>query len=247
MTATVTVHLVRHGQSVWNADGRLQGQRAHIPLTHTGVEQSHAAARELAARIDGQAVLWSSDLVRARQTADVISEALALPIHVDPLLREQSYGSLEGAPVTEPLPDHDGETTEAVVLRVCAFFAGALPGNPQHLIVVSHGETLRAAAEVLTGGRTPDVSDDIAPNGSVRTHILTPTAVHDLTAVSSGPAQRPHQPEASTGRPSQTGKPALAAGRREAKTPRVTHRSIRRSPPVSRQRASLPRPAIRSL
>jgi broad specificity phosphatase PhoE len=67
MSRPLTLLLVRHGQSEWNAAGLMQGQTAHVPLTELGHAQAAAAAAELAALRPG--ALLSSDLLRAVQSA----------------------------------------------------------------------------------------------------------------------------------------------------------------------------------
>ena len=99
MAAPLTLLLVRHGQSEWNAAGRMQGQTAHVPLTALGHEQAAAAARELAALRPG--ALISSDLHRAVQTAEHCARATGLPVTTTPALREQGYGVLERRPSRE--------------------------------------------------------------------------------------------------------------------------------------------------
>ena len=74
---TGTVFLARHGQTVWNAEGRYQG-RLDSPLSPRGWEQARATAEEMRAR--GVERLLSSPLGRARQTARVVSQAICLPV-----------------------------------------------------------------------------------------------------------------------------------------------------------------------
>jgi probable phosphoglycerate mutase len=84
--------LVRHGQSEWNAVGRWQGQ-ADPPLTDVGRAQARAAARAIGS-VDG---VFSSDLQRARETADVIAERIGVgPVIADPGLRERDAGEWSG-------------------------------------------------------------------------------------------------------------------------------------------------------
>lgn len=84
--------LVRHGETEWNAEGRVQGQ-TDIPLSPVGMRQAHASAAVLS-RHDFTAV-YSSDLMRVRQTAEPSAHKLALPIQLDPELRERHYGIFE--------------------------------------------------------------------------------------------------------------------------------------------------------
>ena len=88
-----TLVLVRHGETDWNLAGRAQGH-ADIPLNATGRAQARAVARVLAGF--GPVRLWSSDLMRARQTADAIAEATGLTVECDPRLREYDAGERSG-------------------------------------------------------------------------------------------------------------------------------------------------------
>ncbi len=76
MRRTLTLLLVRHGQSEWNVHGLLQGQTPHVPLSDLGHGQAIAATRALAPLKPG--ALISSDLLRATQTADHCAQHLGL-------------------------------------------------------------------------------------------------------------------------------------------------------------------------
>jgi probable phosphoglycerate mutase len=156
--------LWRHGQTVWNAERRFQGQ-SDIPLDETGQAQAERAARLLAAlRPD---LIVSSDLSRAAGTAAALARLTGLEVALDKDLRERSGGSWEGLTDTEirsryPV-EHaswtppDGEPSAVVAERV----AGALhraaeavsgPGMPTGLAVVaSHGAALRLGMSRLLG------------------------------------------------------------------------------------------------
>jgi probable phosphoglycerate mutase len=98
--------LVRHGETEWNAEGRVQGQ-TDIPLSSLGLAQARAAA-EVLCRHDFSAI-YSSDLMRVRQTAEPSAQKLALPLQLDPGLRERHYGIFERMLYTEVrsrLPEH---------------------------------------------------------------------------------------------------------------------------------------------
>lgn len=83
--------LVRHGESTWNADGRWQGQ-ADPPLSALGEQQ----AADAAAHVDAVDAVWSSDLQRARRTAEIIAHERGVDVRIDPRLRERDAGEWQG-------------------------------------------------------------------------------------------------------------------------------------------------------
>jgi probable phosphoglycerate mutase len=93
-----TLVLVRHGETDWNLAGRAQGH-ADITLNATGWAQAHAVARVMAGL--GPARLWSSDLMRAWQTAEAIAGVTGLPIECDPRLRERDLAARSGLTLEE--------------------------------------------------------------------------------------------------------------------------------------------------
>jgi len=90
--------LVRHGETYWNHERRVQGGDSDIELNDTGLEQ----ARKLAAFLKNEpiAAILSSPLQRATATAEVIASHHQLPVEVDQGLRELKVGELEGMPVS---------------------------------------------------------------------------------------------------------------------------------------------------
>jgi len=88
-----TFLLLRHGETLWNRAGRLQGWQ-DSPLSEAGLAQ----ARSLAARLAGERIdaIVASDLGRTRDTAAPIAARLGLPLALDAGLRERGYGELEG-------------------------------------------------------------------------------------------------------------------------------------------------------
>ncbi|MBX7133528.1 MAG: histidine phosphatase family protein [Fimbriimonadaceae bacterium] len=93
MNSSLTVHLVRHGQTPWNLLGRAQGH-TDIELDDIGMQQ----AAQLAARFQGSRLdlVLTSDLQRAFRTAEVVGVAVEAPVVLDAALRERSFGEWEG-------------------------------------------------------------------------------------------------------------------------------------------------------
>jgi probable phosphoglycerate mutase len=95
-----TTHLIalRHGETAWNAEQRIQGQ-IDIPLNDNGRWQ----AQRLGAALQDAGVhaVYSSDLSRAADTAAPFAQSAGLPVHTDPLLRERHFGDWQGSSYTE--------------------------------------------------------------------------------------------------------------------------------------------------
>ena len=176
MARPLTLLLVRHGESEWNAAGLMQGQTPHVPLTERGHTQAAAAAAELAPLRPG--VLISSDLRRAEQTAEHCARTTGLAVTTTPALREQGYGVLEGRPSrelwdvvdwTDPhWSAHGGESLAELHARVSAFLRDLCAEPPADVIaLVTHGDTIRAAQAVVAG-LGPDALPAVTPhNGTV--------------------------------------------------------------------------------
>lgn len=93
MPQPTRLYLIRHGQSAGNAEGRFGGH-GPTPLSDLGKEQAEKTAKVLAK--EGINVIYSSDLLRAVQTAEPLSKLLDLPIHASEAFRERHVGVLEG-------------------------------------------------------------------------------------------------------------------------------------------------------
>jgi probable phosphoglycerate mutase len=90
--------LVRHGETDWNATGRIQGHN-DTPLNAAGRQQARRAAQRLAC--EPVRALYSSDLARACETATIIGQPLGLTVVTSPRLRERQYGAWEGLTAAE--------------------------------------------------------------------------------------------------------------------------------------------------
>lgn len=97
MTAT-TLLLVRHGETAWNAEHRIQGH-LDIPLSPSGIRQ----AARLAVRLSGEPIdaIYSSELARAWLTAEPLAARLGVPIVAETRLRERNFGIFEGLTLDE--------------------------------------------------------------------------------------------------------------------------------------------------
>jgi broad specificity phosphatase PhoE len=144
-----TILLARHGETDWNRQLRIQGH-ADQPLNELGREQARELARSLG-DVPLSAV-YSSDLSRAVETAEIVAREHELPVRIDAGLREIDVGSWEGLTrdeVLERFPDHqrpDGETREVHRERVVAALTRIARAHPgEQVLVVTHGGSMRAA------------------------------------------------------------------------------------------------------
>jgi probable phosphoglycerate mutase len=98
--------MIRHGETAWNAEGRVQGQ-TDVPLSAVG----EAQARALAAALAGErfAALYASDLMRVRQTAAPAARAFGLRLRLDAGLRERHYGKFETLTYAEARERHPAD------------------------------------------------------------------------------------------------------------------------------------------
>jgi 2,3-bisphosphoglycerate-dependent phosphoglycerate mutase len=154
-----SITLVRHGESTWNVRRLIQGHKNAAQLTELGRDQAREVAESLKLLAFDQ--LITSDLARARETAEIIGAELDLTPVADSLVRERCFGVLEGEPSTmldaassgildDVLVDPDarpegGESFRDVVTRVGVFFESVRDSlGSQRLLVVTHGGTIRA-------------------------------------------------------------------------------------------------------
>jgi broad specificity phosphatase PhoE len=151
--------LVRHGETDWNAEGRLQGQTDR-PLSDYGRRQARQLADELESEVF-QAI-YSSDLVRARETAEIVGRRLAIPVELDPDLREKDWGTWEGLTAVErDRVEFVGESTEAHqarMLRALRRIAERHPGETR-VLVVTHGGSMRRVQTAALGLALPVVEN----------------------------------------------------------------------------------------
>jgi 2,3-bisphosphoglycerate-dependent phosphoglycerate mutase len=154
-----TLLLIRHGETDWNADGRLQGHTDR-PLSDHGRRQ----ARKLAEELSGEEIeaVYSSDLARARETAEIVGDRLGLPVELDPELREKDWGNWEGLTAVErDRVEFAGESTEAHqqrMLRALERISERHPGDAR-VLVVTHGGSMRRVQAAAMGLALPVVEN----------------------------------------------------------------------------------------
>ena len=147
--------LVRHGQSVWNADGRWQGQ-ADPPLSELGEKQAVDAASSLG-MVDA---IYASDLVRAHHTAELVAAQLGSDVVVEPRLRERTAGEWEGrtrAEIDEGWPGYletgrrpaGYEPDDSVLERVLAVLDDIASAHDGEVLVITHGGVVRVVERHL--------------------------------------------------------------------------------------------------
>lgn len=156
--------LVRHGQTDWNAERRWQGHDDR-PLNKLGRDQ----ARELAGRLRDEPLeaIYTSDLRRARETAEILAARRDIEVHELPALREIDVGSWAGlttAEIAELFPAQvdrmrddgfgweGGETPDQLTKRVVEAVRGIAAAHPGgRVLLVAHGGVIRVLGAVATG------------------------------------------------------------------------------------------------
>lgn len=183
--------LIRHGETAWNAERRLQGH-LDIALNREGERQAELLAAALASEtIDA---IVASDLIRAKQTAAAVARAHRLPVHEDRALRERCYGGFEGllyaeiaqrfpaefaawqardVDATLPAGANRGETFRQFHTRVTGAmlrWAKAHPGKT--LALVAHGGVLECAYRAAQNMPLETPRDFKVHNASVNRFVV---------------------------------------------------------------------------
>jgi broad specificity phosphatase PhoE len=176
-----TIYYIRHGETEWNANGRLQGTQ-DVPLNERGVRQAAAAGGILADLLarngrDMSVAYVSSPLGRARTTMELVRGTLRLPpddYAIDDRLREIGYGEWEGSTLEQAeARDPDlfarrladkwrvaapgGESYDQVQARVSEWYGGVT----RDTVAVAHGGTARTLMVAL-GFETPNSAADLS-------------------------------------------------------------------------------------
>lgn len=162
------VYLVRHGETVWNAARRIQGQ-SDSPLTEKGELQAHQVGERVKSL--GITHVIASDLRRTRRTAEIIADACGCTVTLDARLRELNMGCLEQRPL-------DGLTEEEENWRktlVDGTTAGRIPGGESMAEMAARmHEALNALLELPAGSRPLIVSHGMALGVLVSTILGLP-------------------------------------------------------------------------
>lgn len=182
--------LIRHGQTDWNVEGRWQGQ-ADPPLNERGRAQARLTAEQLAQF--EFAALYSSDLRRAFETAQIIGVAIGLPIIADARLREIHLGVWQGLLATDiqaRYPDEfrrwhasplavrppGGEDIAMLAARVIPAIGEITAQHPgQCIAIVAHELPIAVAACHAAGLGLEHLREMIPPTGAWREVIVTDT------------------------------------------------------------------------
>jgi len=157
LDSSTRILAIRHGETAWNRDSRIQGH-LDIPLNEIGQLQ----ARRMGGALSGESIdmIYTSDLSRARETAQALADATGAPLTLEPLLRERAFGAFEGLSFDEiaarwpeqserwrrrdlDFAPEGGESIPDFYARcvpVVERLAGAHPGRT--IAVVAHGGVL---------------------------------------------------------------------------------------------------------
>lgn len=158
------ITLVRHGESVGNAKDIYQGQ-TDFPLTERGIAQARALAKRWQAEGRAFDLCIASPLLRARQTAEILCAALAIPLEFDPSWMEINVGVISGlheaqAEQVAPKPSFStpytragvsGESRWEVYLRAGKGIQNLLDRPPGRYLIVAHGGILNMALYAMLG------------------------------------------------------------------------------------------------
>ncbi|CUS43797.1 MAG: phosphoglycerate mutase family protein [Pseudomonadota bacterium] len=198
--------IARHGETVFNAAHRLQGDHPHTPLTRAGFMQAEEMGRALRSALGAKPTLtmWASPTGRALQTLAVIAEHLELDWHqakTDVRLVEIGMGSWGGryyadviaevGPVFDPVhamltPAPDGEIYPEIATRVSGWLADT-DEDPGDRLVIMHGISSRVLRGVMTGAaHIPAIGAPAAPGLTQGSVVMIERGVETVVHVGTG-------------------------------------------------------------
>jgi probable phosphoglycerate mutase len=146
------VIFARHGQTRWNVDGRIQGHQGDS-LTDKGRQQARQLAEELAEEYDDIDVIVSSDLARAKETAEIVATVVKAPLEFDPRLRECCFGQLEGLNHQQVYAQHSRELYSHLNDRTFEYDFRPYGGECRAQVIARHVtliEELRSNTKIRT-------------------------------------------------------------------------------------------------
>ncbi len=168
------IYFVRHGETLWNKEKKIQGQ-SDIPLNEYGIELAHVTADAM--KDISFDIVYSSPLLRAKETADILVKDKNLEVYTDSRLVEMSFGEGEGESLpeihTHPemklhnfihnpgeyIPPDGGETFEELYSRCKSFIDEViLPAESKYdsMLIVGHGALIRGFIHNITNRPTKD-------------------------------------------------------------------------------------------
>lgn len=183
MSTATRLCLVRHGETSWNAERRLQGH-LDIDLNEHGRRQARGTARALARH--GFHAVYSSDLLRARTTADIVVRESGADVSSEPGLRERHYGQFQGLTYDEAqarFPEAyarflardtrfafaaGGESLQDFANRITATLNRIVDRHPgEQVLIVTHGGVLDIVHRLVTGEPLETHRDFAIPNAAL--------------------------------------------------------------------------------
>ena len=199
--------IARHGETVFNAASRLQGDHLHTPLTRAGFAQADAMGRALRVvlGVEPKLTLWASNTGRALQTLAVIAEHLELDWHgarQDPRLTEIGMGMWGGRYYSDVIgevgpvvtgdgllrPAPDGERYDQIASRMSGWLADT-GDDPGDRLVIMHGISSRVLRGVMTGGGAhPEFGAPIAAGLLQGSVVMIEAGVETVTHTGTGHA-----------------------------------------------------------
>lgn len=185
--STTTLCIIRHGETLWNVEQRIQGQ-GDSPLSPLGCRQARALAARLASTpVD---LIISSDLQRAWRTAQTIAEHNGCPLLADPVLRERHFGLFEGLTreeIARQYPEHahvlragpdtappGGESPRQFYQRIVTGVSRLQHDHAgQRLLLVTHGGVLSILFKFTVGLECQSPRHFALPNAAINTFEVT--------------------------------------------------------------------------
>jgi broad specificity phosphatase PhoE len=145
------IYLARHGQTDWNVERRMMGQ-TDIPLNGFGRAQAESLGKDVSElKIEH---IFSSDLLRTKETAEIVNKFINVDVSLDQRLREINYGDIVGKALSEVSNESwdqfnfhpeqlNAESLENVYSRIKDFFEELAKRNLSNVLIVTHGGALR--------------------------------------------------------------------------------------------------------